>query len=303
MNFTLDQLLALEAIARTGSFAAAAAELHKVPSAVSYLISGLEASLGVEAFDRSRRKAVLTKAGQRLLDASKEVIEQARALDRVASELRDGWEPELHVVVDGALPMAPLTRCLRRFADPEVPTRLRLDVEYQEGVIDSFERGPADLALCIGFDGDGDEDGYDCIPLPEIELLLVAAPEHPLVTGVVTEETRANHAELVVRDSSPRFAERLKASFLGSRNVVYLSDFHSKRIALLDSAGYGWIPSHFIETDLKKGRLKLLDAEPNRWAYYPQAITHAGYRLGRAGQLFLEVLGATPVFAAIDATR
>jgi len=258
---------------------------------MSYLVSSVEAALGVEAFDRSRRKAVLTKAGQRILDASKVVIEQARSLDRIASELRDGWEPELHVVVAGALPMGPITRCLRRFADPSVPTRLRLDVEYQEGVIDGMERGRADLALCIGFDGDGDDDRYDCIPLPEIELLLVAAPGHPLVQSDVTEQSRADHAELVVRDSSPRFAEQLKASFMGSRNVVYLSDFHSKRIALLDSAGYGWIPSHFIAEDLKKGSLQLLATEPNRWTYYPQVITESGYRLGRAGQLFLEVLG------------
>lgn len=84
MNFTLDQLMALDAIARTGSFAAAASELHKVPSAVSYSIQGLESALGVDVFDRSRRKAVLTPAGQRLLDASREVLDQARMLERVA---------------------------------------------------------------------------------------------------------------------------------------------------------------------------------------------------------------------------
>ena len=41
MNFTLDQLRALDAIAQTGSFSAAAKALHKVPSAISYNIQGL----------------------------------------------------------------------------------------------------------------------------------------------------------------------------------------------------------------------------------------------------------------------
>ena len=95
MNFTLDQLLALDAIARTGSFAAAAKELHKVPSAISYLVAGLESVLEVEAFDRSRRKAVLTKSGQRILEASREVIERAQALDRVPETLRRSGCPHL----------------------------------------------------------------------------------------------------------------------------------------------------------------------------------------------------------------
>lgn len=291
MGITLDQLLALDAIARTGSFTKAAAELHKVPSAVSYLVRGLETGLGVEVFDRSGRKAQLTRGGRRILEASRSVLDQARALEAVAAELRDGWEPELHVVVDGALPMDPLMRCLRRFADPAVPTLLRVDVEYQEGVVDRFEGSPADVALVLGFAGDGDDEGYDCLPLPDLELLLVAAPSHPLVGAPVTEERRAGHAELVVRDSSPRFAQQSKRSFMGSRNVVFLSDFHSKRLALLDAAGYGWIPRHFIAGDLDAGRLVLLDAEPNRWTYHPQVVTRTGQRLGRAGRLFRSTVG------------
>lgn len=46
MDFTLDQLLALDAIARTGTFAGAADELHKAPSAISYLVQGLESASG-----------------------------------------------------------------------------------------------------------------------------------------------------------------------------------------------------------------------------------------------------------------
>ena len=291
MDFTLDQLLALDAIARTGSFAKAAAALHKVPSAVSYNVQGLEEALGVPLFDRSHRKATLTREGRRLLESARDVLESAQGLERVAAELRDGWESELHVVIDGSLPMAPLTRCVRRFADPTIPTCLRVDVEYQEGVLDRFNGAQADLALVIGFDGDGDQVGYQCTPLAPLELMLVCAPEHPLASAPFDASGRAAHAELVVRDSSPRFQTQPRASFIGSRNVVYLSDFHSKRIALVGAAGYGWIPRHFIEDDLAAGRLVSIDHEPNRWTYYPQIITREGQRLGRGGELFVETLG------------
>ena len=292
MDFTLDQLRALDAIDRTGSFAAAGAELHRVPSAISYLIKELEAVLGIEAFDRSGRKAKLTRSGRKVLAASREVLDRAKALERDAAELRDGWEPDLYVVADGALPMAGITRCIRRFADPGVSTLLRVDVEYQEGVIDRFRSADADLALVLGFAGDGDEAGFDCTPLPDLELLLVAAQSHPLADGPLTDERRAAFAEIVVRDSSPRFARETKPSFMGSRNAVFLSDFHSKRVALLDGAGYGWVPAHLVQLDLDWGRLALLDAEPNRWTYHPQAVTGEGRRLGRGGRLFLETLTA-----------
>lgn len=290
MDFTLDQLRALDAIDRTGSFASAARELHKVTSAVSYLVRELESTLGVELFDRSGRRAVLTPAGRRVLEASREVLDRGRALQRVAAELRDGWEPELHVVVDGALPMAPILACIRRFADPAVPTHLRVDVEYQEGVIDRFEDTPADLALVLGFDPHEEVPNYERTPLGDLELVFVAAPSHPLTSGPVTAEARARHAELVVRDSSPRFRLQSKPSFMGSRNVVYLSDFHSKRVALLDATGYGWIPRHFVADDIVGGQLRLLDAEPNAWTYHPEVITRRDHPLGRGGRLFFETL-------------
>ena len=292
MNFTLDQLLALDAIDRAGSFAAAAAELHKVPSAVSYTIQSLESALGVEVFDRSRRKAVLTDAGHQVLNLSRDVIAAARKLDRVASQLQDGWEPELHVIVDGALPMNAVLDCIRRFSEPDIPTHLRLEVEFQEGVVDRFEDADGDLALVLGFDGDGDDEGYDCTPLAPLDLILVASPDHPLASQPVTDSSRSGHAELVVRDSSPRFKRRAKQSFIGSGNVVYLSDFHSKRVGLLQGAGYGWIPRHFIEADLDEGRLVQLDAETNSWTYYPQVVVKAGRQMGQAGRIFLDTISA-----------
>lgn len=288
MNITLEQLKTLDAIIRTGTFAGAAAEQHKVPSAISYAMRMLEEGLGVELFDRSHRKAVLTPAGQRLYEAGQGVLQALDGLEQVASALGSGWEPELRVVVDGALPMEPISRCLRRFAEPGLPTRLRLDVEYQEGVIDRFEQERGDLALTLGFDEGGNDRGYICTPLPPLELVLVVAAGHPLLEQ---PEQRDLYAELVVRDSSPRYARQPRASVLGSKTVMYLSDFHSKRLAVLDGAGFGWIPLHLIEADLKAGRLHPLPLSgDSRFTYYPQAITQPRRPLGRAGKLFLETL-------------
>ena len=85
----------------------------------------------MKLFERQGRRAVLTEAGRKILRHAQAVLESSAGLERAAQELRDGWEAELSVVVDGALPQERVTHCLRRFADPDVPTRLRVDIEYQ----------------------------------------------------------------------------------------------------------------------------------------------------------------------------
>ena len=54
---TPDALAMMDTIARTGSFAAAARELGKVPSALTYSVRQLEDALDVLLFDRRSRQA------------------------------------------------------------------------------------------------------------------------------------------------------------------------------------------------------------------------------------------------------
>jgi molybdenum-dependent DNA-binding transcriptional regulator ModE len=65
---TPEALTMMVAIARNGSFAAAARQLGKVPSALTYSVRQLEDALDVLLFDRRSRQAKLTAAGQELLD-------------------------------------------------------------------------------------------------------------------------------------------------------------------------------------------------------------------------------------------
>src|SRR3546814_20903317 len=66
MRLTFDALETLDAIEQQGSFAKAAEELHRVPSAITYTVQKLESDLGVQLFDRSGKRAKLTEAGQGL---------------------------------------------------------------------------------------------------------------------------------------------------------------------------------------------------------------------------------------------
>lgn len=64
---TLEALRVMDAIDRRGSFAAAADELGRVPSALSYTMQKLEEELDVVLFDRSGHR---TKIHQRRANAA-----------------------------------------------------------------------------------------------------------------------------------------------------------------------------------------------------------------------------------------
>lgn len=285
---TLDQLAVLDAIVRTGTFASAARELHRVPSAVSHAISALEEGLGVALFDRSGHRAVLTPAGQRVLDAARAQLAQADALDALARQLRDGWEPELHVVVDAALPLDPVMHALRALHG--APTRVRVDVECQDGVRSRFDDDHADLMMTLELDLG--RAGLDLVPMPPLQMLLVCAPAHALRGPCTRGDLRA-HTELVVRDTSPRLARSPRAAFLGTPSVIYLSDFHSKRRGLLTGVGFGWMPAHLIADDLAAGALVPVElAEGATWTYEPHLASRSARPLGRAGKLLVAELAA-----------
>ena len=288
-RFTLDQLAVIDAIERTGSFSAAARELCRVPSAVSYAVRTLEEALGVPLFDRGAQRAVLTPAGRRLVEEASELLRQARKLEQLAGALGGGWEPELRVVVDGSLPMRPIARALAALVAQEVPTHVHLDVEHQDGVLDRFDADQADLMLALGLEDGGRLQGA---PLPPLEMALVVGAGHPLAAGrELGPDDLARHVDLVVKDSSPRFAKEPRRAFLGSRRILRLSDFPTKRLAIEAGVGFGWMPVHLVEDALQNGTIVVIDLPSgNRWTYHPQLISRRGEPPGRARALLQGLL-------------
>src|SRR5947207_9803234 len=100
---TPDALGMMDAIARTGSFAAAARELGKVPSSLTYSVRQLEDALDVLLFDRRSRQAKLTAAGSELLNEGRRLLDQMDAVANRVKRVATGWETQLTIAVDGVL--------------------------------------------------------------------------------------------------------------------------------------------------------------------------------------------------------
>jgi len=89
LGVELRHFLALEAVAREGSFGKAATALGYTQSAVSQTVRKLELEIGEPLFDRSSRDGVLTDAGRVLLEYAEKLLNLRQDAKEALVELRE----------------------------------------------------------------------------------------------------------------------------------------------------------------------------------------------------------------------
>ena len=254
-EISLDALLVLDAIARRGSFSAAAGELHRVPSSVTYAIQKLEENLGVTLFDRRAHRAHLTPAGEALLREGRDLLTMADGVARNVKRIATGWEAELRIAVGDLIPWARVLELCEAFYRIAPDTRLRLSSEVLGGTWDALVSGRADLV--IGAPGDGPPGGgYAVHPLGEAEFVFALAPSHPLAREpepLASEQIR-RHRAVAAADSSRGLPART-VGLLPGQPVLTVPDLETKRQAQIRGLGVGYLPRHMIAGDLSAGRL------------------------------------------------
>lgn len=286
----LDALRVLDAIARRGSFAAAADALHRVPSSVTYAVRKLEENLGVTLFDRSGHRARLTPAGEALLREGRELLAMAEGVVRHVQRAATGWESELRIAVADLVPMDRMLSLCETFLADAPDTRLRLRTEVLGGTWDALVGGRADLV--IGAPGEGPPGGgYATRPLGEVEFLFVVAPHHPLARmpdPLPIEAVRRARA-VAAADTSQGLPPRT-VGLLPGQPVLTVPDLQTKREAQLRGLGVGHLPRHLIAEDLAAGRLCVKATEEGEGFRQPLCFAWRTRNPGRALAWFLERL-------------
>lgn len=144
------ELRLLVAVARTGSFTAAAEVTGTTQSAVSHAIRGVERKVGAVLFERGRSGARPTPAGERAVVRARQVLRQLELLGAEARGAEDG-------MVSGALKIAAfrsaaavlLPPALKGLAAkyPAIAPRVLVVPELGAGTVGEVEEGRADLAI------------------------------------------------------------------------------------------------------------------------------------------------------------
>ena len=262
---SLDQLRIFLAVAEEGSFGAAARRMGRAVSAVSYGVAQMEAQLGVALFEREgSRKPVLTEEGRGLLAEAKAVADGIDNLLAKTRGLHAGLESEVSLVVDVMLPGEVTAQVLREFRAMFPNVALRLQVEALGAVAACLLDGGADLA--IGGPVLADHAELERQAIGAVELVPVAAPDHPLSRAGIEPGESRRHLQLVLTDRSP-LTEGREFSVL-SPESWRLADLGAKHALLKEGIGWGNMPRHMVSGDIAEGRLCLLDLPEKPGANY-----------------------------------
>jgi DNA-binding transcriptional LysR family regulator len=286
---TLDQLRIFLTIVDTGSFAAAARTLNRANSVISYAIANLEAQLGFPLFDReSTRRPQLTAAGRGILAEARTVSDGIAGLRAKASGLMRGLEPEVHLVVDVMLPTERLVDALTAFRDKFPTVALRLRVEALGAVTQLVLDGVAGIGISGPMPGLAAHPAIEPMRAGEVELVSVAAPEHPLAkAGRNVHAAMREHIQLVLSDRS-ELTKSVDFAVVSPR-TWRLSDLGAKLSLLRAAIGWGNMPLPMVQEDLDSGSLIRLDP-PGALAftYRFEAIHRSDSPPGPAGSWLIE---------------
>lgn len=295
----LTDLDAMLAVARRGSFRAAAKELGMSTSAISHAIAGLETRLGARLFHRTTRSVALTEAGRRYVER----IAPAVAEIRNASE---------EIAGDPATPAGTLRinasgRAVQMVFQPLIVEFLR---RYPRMSVDIVSESRLVDIVALGFDAGirlAEHLPQDMIAVPlsaDLRMVVAASPGYLAEHGTPQSPADlAMHACIrhrmshggIYRWELERHGETLEVDVEGR---LILDDMDAITQAACTGLGLAFLSEWHIAEPLADGRLvRVLDEwcppYPGLRLYYP-GHRHVPAGLRALVELAREFYGAAP---------
>ena len=192
---TMKQLQYLLALAETRHFGRAAARCHITQSTLSAGIRDLESVLGTVVAERSKRRVVITRVGERIAERAREILREATA---IMEDARAGHAPMTGEMRLGVIPtigpfLLPRALPVLRERFPDLMIYLR--EEQTAALLARLDEGELDVALiALPY-----ETGHLCVEvIGEDEFLFACNRDHVLAGAAEVSRDALVDAELLL---------------------------------------------------------------------------------------------------------
>ena len=284
-------LVALEAVAQTGSFSQAATRLCYAQSAISQQISTLERAVGHRLVERpgGPRAVSLTEAGKVLLEHAGHIIARLAAAkaDLDAMAAGDAGVLRVGTFQSASARLLPPTLALFRTSWPNINVELRNEpvIANVEGLIRS---GQADLAFA---DVASLVDNHAMVELIRDPEVLITSPDHPLAradTVDLVDLAGVRMISMPIDDACAIRAARALERVGVEPDVVFRSDDNltTQRLVAI-GLGVAIVPLLTIERSIPDARVAIRGINANL-SRQIGIIWHRDRVQSRAAQAFIE---------------
>ena len=256
-------LVALESVARTGSFTLAAQELSLTQSAVSRQVRGLEELLDCALFDRNSRKVELTEAGRIYVGEVQQALQIIR--DATIQVVTKRPEKVLNVAI---LPtfgtrwlMPRISGFVAKYPD------ITLNFTTRIGRFD-FVADDLDIAIYHGLP---DWPNVNCTLLMSETVVPVASPVFRDANQISSSQDLLSVQRLSMHSRPTAWKNWFESQGidLSSNSGMFFEQFSTLSQACVAGIGVALMPEFLIEPELKKKELVRIGASVvNDSAYY-----------------------------------
>jgi DNA-binding transcriptional LysR family regulator len=167
--------------------------------------------------------------------------------------LKQGWEPELKLVVDSAFPRGRLLSIVAELQQLCPNTQMQLSDAVLSGAEEAITEGSADVVITTrvppGYLGDW---------LLDVTFVAVARADHALfsIDHPLTAADLTRHVQVVIRDSGVRHPR--DEGWLGSELRCTVSSMEASLATVEAGLAYGWLPEHLTRGALESGSIRRL---------------------------------------------
>lgn len=182
----------VKAIVEEGSITKAIDKLHLTQSALSHQLKEAEHQLGTKIFLRENKKMVLTKAGEKLYEAGKEILEKLQSAEQEIKKLVFGEVGEIRLSTECYSSYHWLPSVMKQFQLLYPNIDLKIVMEATHYPLQKLLAGVLDIAITS--DPIKDEK-IEYLELFQDEMVAVVSENHPWVEKkfVVAEDFGTEH--------------------------------------------------------------------------------------------------------------
>jgi DNA-binding transcriptional LysR family regulator len=288
---TLDHLKLFRDIAHARNVSHGAELSGLSQSAASQYLHATERLFGVELVDRSTRPIELTEAGRLYYEFCRDVLRLREEFEESLEKLKGRVQGTVKVAAIYSVGMSDMSR-LERELSRRMPEAV-LQVEYlrPEKVYDAVLAEQADLGL-VSYPESSRE--ITAIPWREEEMMVAAAPSHPLAPRKTLALADLAQQNFVAFDDDLRVGREVKRYIRDSgahlNVVMHFDNIQTMKEAVVLGSSISIMPVRVLRNDIEQGRLVAIPIE-GCTLVRPLGIIHRRRKtFNQATRTFLELL-------------
>ncbi|MDM7915007.1 MAG: LysR family transcriptional regulator [Candidatus Eisenbacteria bacterium] len=243
-------------VIETQSFSKAAMLNYISQSAVSQQIRGLEEKYDRKLIERGKRNLAPTQAGRLLYEGAKEILERFRLMENRIQVLSKTIAGSLRVATVYSVGLHELPPYLKEFLRRYPSANIHVEYSRANKIYDDLVTGTVDLGI-VAYPVR--RSGIEVIPFREDQLVVIAAPDHPLAKTRKIDLAKLARVRFIgfERDIPTRRAidRILRQNGVPVEIVMEFDNIETIKRAVEIGAGVSIVPSLTVRSEIETGSL------------------------------------------------